>query len=146
MKYLVDALLRVSDRFYIRVQLHLNFIKNYYFVHFSLDPIILSSHQRSYEVRGPPFLQFEACWFLPALSFLHVLMLQFFTPRPAIVLIRILTQIFIALVIFLVSCHIKLLILQPWGLGICKLVLGCSIHVLLYYLMHNLMWSHFVTF
>ena len=51
-------------------------------------------------------------------------MLQLFTARPGIVLIRILTQIFIVLVIFLVSCHIKMLILQPWGLGICKLVLG----------------------
>ena len=53
MKYLVDALLRVSDMFYIMVQLHMNFIKKYYFVHFSLDPIIQSSHQWSYEVRGP---------------------------------------------------------------------------------------------
>ena len=96
---------------------------------------------------GVPFLQVEAGWFLPALSFLHVLMLQFFTPRPGIVLIRILTQIFIALVIFFVSCHINLLILQPWGLGICKLVLGlfypCFV---VFYLMHNLMWSHFVAF
>ena len=48
-----SSVARVSDRFYIRVQLHLNFIKNYYFVHFSLDPIIQSSHQCGYEVRAP---------------------------------------------------------------------------------------------